>query len=50
LLKGSAFTSPFSRATPSDFGDAAAAMLDDGTGFRCVTPAETLRALLKMKG
>lgn len=49
-LKGSAFTSPFSRATPSDFNDAAADMLDDDTGFRCVTPAETLRALLKMRG
>ncbi|WP_219505274.1 SUMF1/EgtB/PvdO family nonheme iron enzyme [Nonomuraea ceibae] len=49
-LKGSAFTSPFSRATPSTFNDAAVDMLDDDTGFRCVTPAETLRALLKMSG
>ncbi|MCK2222085.1 formylglycine-generating enzyme family protein (plasmid) [Actinomadura sp. ATCC 31491] len=49
-LKGSAFTSPFSRAMPSLFNDAAADMLDDDTGFRCVTPAETLRALLKMSG
>ncbi|MEV4115968.1 SUMF1/EgtB/PvdO family nonheme iron enzyme [Nonomuraea sp. NPDC049695] len=47
-LKGSAFTSPFSRATPSNFNDASADMLDDDTGFRCVTPAKTLRALLKL--
>ncbi|MEO3811023.1 SUMF1/EgtB/PvdO family nonheme iron enzyme [Sphaerisporangium sp. B11E5] len=49
-LKGSAFTSPFTRATPSTFNDASATMLDDDTGFRCVTPAETMRALLKMTG
>lgn len=49
-LKGSAFTSPFYRAAPSAFNDAASTMLDDDTGFRCVTPAETLRALLKMTG
>jgi formylglycine-generating enzyme required for sulfatase activity len=49
-LKGSAFTSPFLRCTPSTFNDASADMLDDDTGFRCVTPAETLRALLKMNG
>lgn len=36
-LKGSAFTSPFSRALPSAFNDANIAMLDDDTGFRCVT-------------
>jgi formylglycine-generating enzyme required for sulfatase activity len=47
-LKGSAFTSPFARAMPSLFNDASADMLDDDTGFRCVTPAETMRALLKM--
>ena len=47
-LKGSAFTSPFSRATPSTFNDASADMLDDDTGFRCTTPAETMRALLTM--
>jgi formylglycine-generating enzyme required for sulfatase activity len=47
-LKGSAFTSPFARATPSLFNDASADMLDDDTGFRCVTPAETMRALLTM--
>ena len=47
-LKGSAFTSPFARATPSLFNDASADMLDDDTGFRCVSPAETMRALLTM--
>jgi formylglycine-generating enzyme required for sulfatase activity len=35
VLKAGAFTSPFSRATPSAFNDAAAEMLDDDTGFRC---------------
>jgi formylglycine-generating enzyme required for sulfatase activity len=49
-LKGSAFTSPFLRCTPSTFNDASADMLDDDTGFRCVTPAETMRALIKMNG
>lgn len=49
-LKGSAFTSPFLRCAPSTFNDASADMLDDDTGFRCVTPAETMRALLTMKG
>lgn len=49
-LKGSAFTSPFFRCTPSTFNDASAEMFDDDTGFRCVTPAETMRALLNMKG
>ena len=47
-LKGSAFTSPFARATPSMFNDASAEMLDDDTGFRCAIPAETMRALLTM--
>lgn len=46
-LKGSAFTSPFLRCTPSTFNDASAEMLDDDTGFRCVTPAETIKALLR---
>jgi hypothetical protein len=45
-LKGGAFTSPFERATPSAFNDAATTMSDDDTGFRCVTPAQTLDALL----
>jgi formylglycine-generating enzyme required for sulfatase activity len=48
-LKGSAFTSPFLRCTPSTFNDASANMLDDDTGFRCVTPAETMRALLQLR-
>ncbi|MGP3980568.1 SUMF1/EgtB/PvdO family nonheme iron enzyme [Streptomyces sp. KR80] len=39
-LKAGAFTSPFSRATPSAFNDASAQMMDDDTGFRCCTPAE----------
>ncbi|NUS44481.1 MAG: SUMF1/EgtB/PvdO family nonheme iron enzyme [Mycobacteriaceae bacterium] len=37
-LKGGAFTSPFDRATPSSFNDAAADMSDDDTGFRCACP------------
>ncbi|MFC0429434.1 formylglycine-generating enzyme family protein [Kutzneria buriramensis] len=45
-LKGGAWTSPFSRATPSSFNDAAETMCDDDTGFRCVTPAEALEKLL----
>ncbi|XVU30628.1 SUMF1/EgtB/PvdO family nonheme iron enzyme [Actinoplanes sp. CA-054009] len=36
-LKGGAFTSPFMRVTPHLFNDAASTMLDDDTGFRCVT-------------
>ncbi|WP_067485567.1 SUMF1/EgtB/PvdO family nonheme iron enzyme [Actinomadura hibisca] len=48
-LKGSAFTSPFLRCTPSTFNDANASMYDDDTGFRCVTPAETMRTLLNMR-
>lgn len=47
-LKGSAFTSPFVRATPSTFNDASIEMLDDDTGFRCVSAAETMRALMQM--
>ncbi len=35
-LKGSAFTSSFTRAAPSAFNDASARMNDDDTGFRCV--------------
>lgn len=41
-LKGSAFTSPFHRATPSTVNDAAAEMSDDDTGFRCVTTPESI--------
>ncbi|HET6953646.1 MAG TPA: SUMF1/EgtB/PvdO family nonheme iron enzyme [Acidimicrobiales bacterium] len=44
-LKGSAFTSPFARATPSDLNDASAEMYDDDTGFRCVAPVTTFDAL-----
>jgi formylglycine-generating enzyme required for sulfatase activity len=47
-LKGSAFTSPFLRCVPSTSNDAAVTMLDDDTGFRCATPAETMRALLNL--
>lgn len=39
VLKGSAFTSPFAMAHASAFNDAAAAMFDDDTGFRCVADA-----------
>ncbi len=35
-LKGSAFTSPFGRATPAAFNDASTGMCDEDTGFRCV--------------
>ncbi|MGW0670719.1 formylglycine-generating enzyme family protein [Streptomyces sp. NPDC002746] len=38
-LKGSAFTSPFERAAPSLHNAAHATMLDNDTGFRCVTPS-----------
>jgi formylglycine-generating enzyme required for sulfatase activity len=39
-LKGGAWTSPFNRATPSSFNDAAATMCDDDTGFRCATSVD----------
>jgi formylglycine-generating enzyme required for sulfatase activity len=45
-LKGSAFTSPFARATPSAFNDASADMFDDDTGFRCVVSGEAMKLLL----
>lgn len=45
-LKGSAFTSGFERATPSNFNDADASMLDDDTGFRCIIVADAMQALL----
>jgi formylglycine-generating enzyme required for sulfatase activity len=38
-LKGSAFTSPFTRTAPANFNDAFTDMLDDDTGFRCVSVA-----------
>jgi transcriptional regulator with XRE-family HTH domain len=41
-LKGGAWTSPFSRAAPTSFNDAAAAMCDDDTGFRCVASVDAL--------
>lgn len=41
-LKGGAWTSPFDRATPSSFNDAAESMCDDDTGFRCAIAAEAL--------
>jgi formylglycine-generating enzyme required for sulfatase activity len=45
-LKGSAFTSGFERATPANFNDANASMLDDDTGFRCVTSADVMQDLI----
>jgi formylglycine-generating enzyme required for sulfatase activity len=42
-LKGSAFTSPFQRATPSIFNDASASMKDDDTSFRCVAVPDSLK-------
>lgn len=45
-LKGGAWTSPFDRATPSSFNDAAETMCDDDTGFRCAIAAEPLEKLL----
>lgn len=42
-LKGSAFTSPFHRATPSTFNDASADMNDDDTSFRCVASPDSLQ-------
>ncbi|MFF5020254.1 SUMF1/EgtB/PvdO family nonheme iron enzyme [Streptomyces sp. NPDC001165] len=36
-LKGSAFTSPFTRAAPALINDANATMSDNDTGFRCIS-------------
>lgn len=44
-LKGSAFTSPFLRCTPSNFNDASTEMYDDDTSFRCVTTPQAFDAL-----
>jgi formylglycine-generating enzyme required for sulfatase activity len=44
-LKGSAFTSGFDRAAPSNFNDANATMLDDDTGFRCAVSSDAMHAL-----
>ncbi|WP_082469254.1 SUMF1/EgtB/PvdO family nonheme iron enzyme [Sciscionella sediminilitoris] len=46
-LKGGAWTSPFNRATPSSFNDAAMSMYDDDTGFRCAVSAEALEQQLQ---
>ena len=40
VLKGSAFTSPFEAGQAAAMNDAAADMMDDDTGFRCVTSYE----------
>ncbi|SDP79557.1 Formylglycine-generating enzyme, required for sulfatase activity, contains SUMF1/FGE domain [Actinopolyspora xinjiangensis] len=45
-LRGGAWTSPFDRATPSSFNDAAETMCDDDTGFRCAVSAEAMERLL----
>ncbi|MHA6805010.1 formylglycine-generating enzyme family protein [Salinifilum ghardaiensis] len=45
-LRGGAWTSPFERATPSSFNDAAETMCDDDTGFRCTVTAEEMERLL----
>lgn len=49
-LKGSAWTSPLSRAIPSLFNDASADMSDDDTGFRCTVQAEILAVQLAATG
>jgi len=48
VLKGSAFTSPLSMAAGAAMNDASETMLDDDTGFRCVSPLETIRELLRL--
>lgn len=45
VLKGSAFTSPFSHAGASMINDASADMLDDDTGFRCAAPQDVIDRL-----
>jgi formylglycine-generating enzyme required for sulfatase activity len=42
VLKGGAFTSPFTTAAASATNDAAATMFDDDTGFRCVCTGDQL--------
>lgn len=42
VLKGSAFTSPFSMAMAAATNDASSEMFDDDTGFRCVAPSEEI--------
>jgi formylglycine-generating enzyme required for sulfatase activity len=43
VLRGSAFTSPFAAAEATATNDAAAEMLDDDTGFRCVCFADAIK-------
>ena len=50
VLKGSAFTSPLSMAAGAAVNDASETMLDDDTGFRCVSPLESVRELLRIQG
>lgn len=44
MLKGSAFTSPLDMASGAAINDASAEMLDDDTGFRCVSPPDFMEA------
>jgi formylglycine-generating enzyme required for sulfatase activity len=46
VLKGSAFTSPLSMASGAAMNDASHTMLDDDTGFRCVSSLDAIRELL----
>ena len=46
VLKGSAFTSPLSMASGAAMNDASEKMLDDDTGFRCVSSLENVSHLL----
>lgn len=48
VLKGSAFTSPLSLAAGAALNDASENMLDDDTGFRCVSGLETIGKLLHL--
>jgi formylglycine-generating enzyme required for sulfatase activity len=50
VLKGSAFTSPLGMAAGAAMNDASETMLDDDTGFRCVSPLESVRELLRIQG
>jgi transcriptional regulator with XRE-family HTH domain len=50
VLKGSAFTSPLGMAAGAAMNDASATMLDDDTGFRCVSTVEAVRNLLRTPG
>lgn len=48
VLKGSAFTSPLAMASGASMNDASETMLDDDTGFRCVSQAEAIKDLLNL--